>query len=174
MGVTLRPATLADAPLLRRWEREPHLIATLGDDDWQWETELGRDLPWRASLIAEVGGHPIGFLEIIDPAADEEQYWGDCGPGLRAVDIWVGDPGSLGRGLGTEMMTLALDRCFAAPDVTAVVIDPLFGNVAARRFYERLGFAFVERRWFGDDDTAVYRLERAVWAECRARLTPAP
>jgi len=80
------------------------------------------------------------------------------------IDSWIGEAAYLGRGFGTAMMTLAIDRCFADPTVTAILIDPLESNVRARRFYERLGFAFVERRRFGDDDCAVYRLDRARWA----------
>jgi aminoglycoside 6'-N-acetyltransferase len=44
--------------------------------------------------------------------------------------------------------------------VEAVVIDPRADNTRAHRFYERLGFRFVERRRFGEDDCFVYRLER--------------
>ena len=57
-------------------------------------------------------------------------------------------------------MRVALARCFVDPLVTAVIIDPLASNVRAQRFYERLGFVFVERRRFGDDDCFVYRLDR--------------
>jgi aminoglycoside 6'-N-acetyltransferase len=59
------------------------------------------------------------------------------------------------------MMRLALDRCFAEPAVSAVLVDPLAANVRAHRLYERLGFRFVERRRFGADDCCVYRLERS-------------
>ena len=82
---------------------------------------------------------------------------------LRAIDIWIGAESDLGQGHGTQMMRLALARCFAAPEVTAVLLDPLFSNERARRFYERLGFRFIERRRFGADECAVYRLERAHW-----------
>jgi aminoglycoside 6'-N-acetyltransferase len=61
------------------------------------------------------------------------------------------------------MMRLALERCFADPAVTAVLVDPLAANTRALRFYERLGFARAERRMFGEDDCYVYRLERQVW-----------
>ena len=43
------------------------------------------------------------------------------------------------------------------------LIDPLASNERAHRFYERLGFAFVERRQFGADDCFVYCLERSRW-----------
>jgi aminoglycoside 6'-N-acetyltransferase len=59
------------------------------------------------------------------------------------------------------MMALALARCFDDPSVSAVLIDPLASNTRAHRFYQRIGFRFLERRRFGDDECFVYRLERA-------------
>jgi aminoglycoside 6'-N-acetyltransferase len=159
--MTLRPATLADVDLLRHWDEQPHVVESDPNDDWNWEVELPHTPPWRAQLIAELDGRPIGFLQIIDPALEETHYWGDCAPNLRAIDIWIGEQSDLGKGYGTEMMRLAIARCFADPAVTAILIDPLLSNVRAHRFYERLGFRFVAPRRFGEDDCVVYRLERA-------------
>ncbi len=103
---------------------------------------------------------PIGFVQIIDPAREDSHYWGDVGPGLRAIDIWIGEEAYLGRDYGTAAMRAALERCFADASVTGILIDPLANNVRAHRFYERLGFRFVERRDFGGDDCFVYRLDR--------------
>jgi aminoglycoside 6'-N-acetyltransferase len=112
-------------------------------------------------LIAEVDGHAVGFVQIIDPAREESHYWGDAPAGLRAIDIWIGDAANLGKGFGTRIMEVVLDRCFADPAVSAVLVDPLAGNVRAHRFYERLGFRVVERRRFGEDECLVYRLARS-------------
>lgn len=159
--IILRPATIADLPLLRHWDEQPHVAASDPNDDWEWETELLHNPDWREQLIAELGGRPIGFVQIIDPAREETHYWGeDIGPNQRAIDIWIGEADALGKGYGTEMMRQALRRCFADPAVTAVLIDPLASNTRAHRFYERLGFRFVEERRFGEDDTFVYRLGR--------------
>jgi aminoglycoside 6'-N-acetyltransferase len=158
----LRPATTNDLALLRRWEQAPHVKAA-GVEDWDWENELGVFAPWREHLIAEVNGTPIGFMEIIDPALDESHYWGDSAPNLRAIDIWIGEAAYLGKGHGTRMMRMAIDRCFARLEVEAIVIDPLASNTRALRFYERLNFKPVGRRWFGEDDCMVYRLDRAHW-----------
>ena len=49
----LRPATPADVELLRRWDEQPHVVASDPNDDWAWETELGRLPDWREQLIAE-------------------------------------------------------------------------------------------------------------------------
>lgn len=159
----LRPATPADLALLERWDEAPHVVESDPNDDWGWADELARSPDWREQLVAEADGRPIGFVQIIDPALEDSHYWGDCGPGLRAIDIWIGETDALGQGFGTRMMEDALARCFAAPEVDAVLIDPLASNVDAQRFYSRLGFVFVEARRFGLDDCHVMRLDRAAW-----------
>lgn len=161
--IQLRDATLADLALLNHWDEQPHNILADPNDDWEWETELAKKPEWRQQLIAELDGRPIGFLQIIDPAQEETHYWGDVPPDLMAIDIWVGEEEDLGKGYGSVIMHLALERCFAHSNVTAVIIDPLESNIRARKFYERIGFQFVENRQFSDDRCAVYRLPREVW-----------
>jgi aminoglycoside 6'-N-acetyltransferase len=153
------------------WDSKAHVIAATGSDEpYDWASELPRDVPWREFLIAEIADVPIGILQIIDPADEESHYWGEIEGNLRAIDIWIGEEADLGRGYGTRMMTLALDRCFVDPAVKAVLIDPLASNIRAHRFYERLGFVIVERRTFGSDDCLVYRLTREDWRR-RKQLT---
>ncbi len=161
----LRPAKRDDVELLRSWDEQPHVIASDPDDDWAWEVELNRTPDWREQLIAEVDGRPVGFVQIIDPAREESRYWGDVPADLRAIDIWIGEEADLNKGYGTTMMQLALSRCFADPAVSAVLVDPLASNTGAHRFYERLGFHFIERRWFGEDKCLVYRLDRLDYAQ---------
>ena len=163
MAITLRAATMADLDLLKRWDEKPHVVESDPNDDWNWETELDRSVPWREQLIAEADGVPIGFVQIIDPAEEESHYWGDAPANLRAIDIWIGEEAYLGQGHGTEIMRMAIDRCFAPPEVTAIIIDPLVSNTRSHRFYQRLGFAPIERRSFGADDCLVHRLDRAAW-----------
>lgn len=113
-AMNLRPAAPLDLALLRYWDTKPHVVAARGNDDSpDWETELLRSPDWDESLIAESDGRPIGIVQIIDPARDETHYWGDVEAGLRAIDIWIGEEADLGRGYGTRIMRLALERCFA-------------------------------------------------------------
>lgn len=168
----LRRATPADQGLLERWHRQPHLKAALGDDDWQWAEELRRRPPWREQLIAEVDGRAIAFLQIIDPKREESQYWGCIEEGYRAVDLWIGEPDALGQGYGTQIMKLAIERSFAEPSVTAILVDPMETNVRAHRFYERLGFEYVVCRRFGDDSCFVFRLRRPGTAGRESRDRP--
>lgn len=138
-----------------------------GDDDWndwEWEIQLGRQVPWREFLIAGLDDRPVGFLQIIDCREEESHYWGDdCPDHARAIDIWIGEPDCLGKGIGTEMMSFAIDRSFSAPKCQHVLIDPMADNTRAHRFYESLGFKLLGPRRFGPDDCLVYQLTRADW-----------
>jgi aminoglycoside 6'-N-acetyltransferase len=150
-----------DFATLARWDEEPHIVESDPNDDWGWEVELQRQPAWREQWIAEAGGLPIGFVQIIDPSLEDSHYWGpDVPDHLRAIDLWIGEPAWVGRGYGTLMMQAAIDHCFSDPAVTAILIDPLASNTGAHRFYERFGFQFVEVRRFGLDDCFVYRLAR--------------
>lgn len=159
-SIKLRDAAPSDLSLLKHWDEQPHAIASDPNDDWNWEIELTRHPEWREQLIAELDGHPIGFLQIIDPAKEDSHYWGEVPSNHRAIDIWIGLPEDLGKGYGTVMMNLALERCFKDKNVEAVLLDPLETNVRAHQFYKRLGFRFIETRKFGDDACSVYRLDR--------------
>ncbi|SHF10812.1 aminoglycoside 6'-N-acetyltransferase [Fodinibius roseus] len=161
-NISLRIATPDDQALLEHWDKQPHVEAAAPNDDLDWEQELNRKSKWEERFIAELNGRPIGFLQIIDAAREETHYWGETEEGHKAIDIWIGEADDLGRGYGTEMMKLALDRCFSDPEVKAVLIDPLESNTKAHKFYRRLGFQFVERRRFGEDDCLVFRLYRDI------------
>jgi aminoglycoside 6'-N-acetyltransferase len=157
----LRDARLDDVPILERWDADPDVSAESGDDDaFDWAAEIPRVVPWREILVAEEDGRPVGVLQLIDAAEEESHYWGDVPPDVWAIDIWIGDAADRGRGIGEQMMRLALDRCFARPGVSTVLIDPLVRNESAIRFYERLGFVAVGERWFDTDHCLVMRFDR--------------
>lgn len=149
-----------DQELLERWDGQPHVIESDPNDDWNWSVELARAPEWREQLMAEVEGEPIGFVQIIDPRLEESHYWGEVESHLRAIDIWIGEEKHLGRGYGTQMMKLAIERCFSDRSVKGILIDPLASNRRAIKFYEKFDFVFVENRQFGQDYCHVMRLDR--------------
>lgn len=157
-SVTLREAVLDDLELLQRWAAEPHVNEGVPVNAWDFEGDLRETSEFRYPLIAELDGRPIGFMQLLDAAKEETHYWGNIEPGTWAIDIWIGEPDCIGRGYGSRMMRMAIDKCFDDHHATAIVIDPMADNTRAHRFYERLGFVFQERRNFDDDDCFVYRL----------------
>ncbi len=163
MSIGLRIATINDIDMLHHWDQLQHVIDSDPNDDWNWEEELANEPVWREQLMADLDGRPIGFVQIIDPAEEDSHYWGEVEPNLRAIDIWIGAKEDLGKGYGTVMMGLAIDRCFDKAEVTAILIDPLESNEGAIKFYQKMGFEFVEKRRFGEDNCHVYRLTREAW-----------
>lgn len=171
-ALTIRQTTLSDVPHLERWDLDPDVIACSTDDPGaeaafgsvKWAEEIAANGDMSCLYVAELDGRPIGAMQVIDPHLEPTHYWGEVEPNLRAIDIWIGAPEDRSRGMGATMMRAVIDRCFAA-GVDAIVIDPLAANTRAHRFYERLGFRFVERRRFGADDCLVYRLNRADWRQ---------
>lgn len=158
--IKLRPATIKDLDLLKNWDTKQHIIDCDPDDDWNWEVELNRRPEWREQLIAELNGEPIGFIQIIDPFHEETNYWKDVEENKRAIDIWIGEESNLNKGYGTAMMKLAIERCFRDKKVSGILIDPLKSNTKAHRFYERIGFEFIEERVFNSSECLVFELKR--------------
>ena len=168
--LNIRQASLDDVDMLYRWDSKPHVRAATSNDgstgfDAVWEEELRHREDGTEFLIAEVGGMPIGAMQIIDPALEQTHYWGDVATNLRAIDIWIGEEEYIGQGYGALMMRFAIERCFSEPQVEAILIDPLASNTRSHRFYRRLGFVFVEQRQFDEtSDCFVFRLSRDSWA----------
>lgn len=171
--LVIRIATPDDIPALDRWDRDPDVIACVTDDpnseqafvNADWAEEIAGNSDVTCYYIAEFNGRPIGAMQVIDPHLEPTHYWGEMEENLRAIDIWIGDAGDRNSGLGAAMMRAVIDQCFAAPAVTAIVIDPLKSNTNAHRFYQRLGFKIVGRRFFEQDDCLVHRLTRADWRQ---------
>jgi aminoglycoside 6'-N-acetyltransferase len=158
--VYFRTATPADIPLLDLWDQKPHVSASDPDDGWGWDRLLGGALAGLETYICEVEGRPVGVVQILDTFVDASRYWGDTGPGFRALDIWIGPEDALGKGYGTAMIHKALSMCFLDATVHTVLIDPLVSNTDAIRFYQRVGFVFLENRWFDESHCAVHRFTR--------------
>jgi len=161
--LNFRLAGPEDIPMLNEWNEKQHVKDAFGRDEmYDWEYELSGDRDSEEILIAEADSRPIGVVIIGDPA-QETHYWGDIEPNLRAIDIWIGDESELGRGYGTQMMQLALKRCFRTADVRAVILDTLIRNTRSHQFYERFGFRQIDRRTFESEECFIYRLDRDDW-----------
>lgn len=161
--IKLRSATINDLKLLKHWDTNQHVIDCDPEDDWNWEIELNRNPKWREQLIAELNKEPIGFVQIIDPYEEETHYWGEVEQNKRAIDIWIGEKENLNKGYGTIMMKQVIERCFENPNINGILIDPIKTNTKAHRFYERLGFKFLDERIFEDTLCYVYELKKSVY-----------
>jgi len=137
MGVPdyhLRAATADDAEFiysLRRGVYREHVIATWGQWDETWQRSYF-DLRFNpnGNQVICVAGRPIGHLE---------GRWAPDRLFLASIEL---DPAWQGRGIGTAIVVELLAQ--ARRRDLPMELQVLKVNQAARRLYERLGFAVIE------------------------------
>ncbi|MDH3496180.1 MAG: acetyltransferase [Gemmatimonadota bacterium] len=138
--VELIPLDVArDLPRLRVWLERPHVTRWWGDRD-EAMAAIRQHSPTDHALIA-VDARPVGYLCWQRPLPEELAAAGlsDLPADLIDVDILIGEPDSVGRGIGPQALTLLLDRLRAAGQ-TSVGIAAAAANPRARRAYEKAGF----------------------------------
>jgi GNAT superfamily N-acetyltransferase len=119
----IRVATEADSQLVQQ--------------HWQAFNAEVPDLPWREDDAAD-------FRPDVALLADEDGLAALTRQGERAwfVDVVYVRPEARGRGLGTELLRAAAEQ---VGEGATLELEVLESNEGARRLYERLGFATVER-----------------------------
>jgi len=137
---SLRPATEADLPMLRRWLRTPEVVRWWGDPEEQ-AVLLEGDLrePLMVMRIVQLDRMPFAYAQDYDVGSWPQPQFAHLPKGSRAIDAFIGEAGMIGRGHGSQFLRLlAIElRQQGAP---VVAIDPDLDNWRARRAYHRAGF----------------------------------
>jgi aminoglycoside 6'-N-acetyltransferase len=142
--------------LFVRWRNEPHVARWWTTDDDPTPTTFDRvvedygpraeDGSWVTGCIITVGDRPIGYVQLYpwSGAADEAREMGvpDV-EGSYGLDIFIGEPDMLDRGLGSRAVALLARHLFETQGATSVALLTPVGNVRAHRAYEKAGFRKV-------------------------------
>lgn len=157
-------AWLARPHVRRWWHHEPSAEAV--------ERDFGPGVdgidPTEYLLVLE-GERPIGMLQRYRIGDDDDALDTLARTGLitgpvadvMGIDYLIGEEGCIGRGLGTEMIRLAVaDTWRGFPAAAAIIVDVDQGNRRSWRALERAGF---RRVWSGElpsehtrDDSPVF------------------
>jgi ribosomal-protein-alanine N-acetyltransferase len=126
--LTLRPATVEDAPELARVDAQCF--------DRQWDApifaaECGREDAWVD--VFEVEDQLVGYA-VIRVVSDEAE--------LHRIGV---SPDRRRHGVGGDLLVIAIERARSAA-ATQLLLEIAEGNGAARRLYRRAGFEPVGRR----------------------------
>jgi len=140
MSLTCRPATIADLPFIIRLIVDDN-VAPTGDDaalanDACYTSALAAidTDPNQEMLVAELDGHPVGCFQLtFIPGLMRRGMWRGL---IESVHIL---PGHRNRGLGSQMMAWATERC-RARGCGMVQLTSNKQRLDAHRFYRRLGF----------------------------------
>ncbi|HKV28069.1 MAG TPA: GNAT family N-acetyltransferase [Candidatus Acidoferrales bacterium] len=146
---------LLDYRLMSKWLTDPRVL----------EFYDGRDNPLPLKQAAEkysprilssegvtpcfllYRGTAIGYLQY-DPVTEEVRASYDLGDsdvdGTYSMDLFIGETGYWGQGIGTQAVSLFLEYLFGIRAARKVVIDPHVDNFRAIRCYEKCGFRRVK------------------------------
>ena len=135
------PLAEADLPLIARWLDAPHVREWWGDPQAELANITAHlDDPQVDPYRVDLADRPIAYLQCYrvwpnPPAAFRDQPCGACG-----IDLFIGEPDCLGRGLGRAMIRQFVAWLFAVTDAPCVIIDPDPANRRAIRSYEKAAF----------------------------------
>lgn len=158
--VTLRPMRRSDLPLLARWLAQPHVERWWSGEPQDLEAVEAKYGPCidgedpTELFVVEEAGRPVGMIQRYRIADHPE--WASVLVGIVApeeaagIDYLIGEPDTLGRGVGTAAIAAAVPEVFAAYGVTAIVASVQQANRPSWRALERCGFV---RAWAGDLDS---------------------
>ncbi|MDX2259612.1 MAG: GNAT family N-acetyltransferase [Hyphomicrobiaceae bacterium] len=147
-ALTFLPVEARHLPIIARWMEEEHWRAWWGDP----ATELGyiRDMvegrdTSRPFLFA-VDGEPVGYIQYWFVGDHQSEAWIASNPWLALVpsdtlgiDMSIGRPEWLGRGVGSQVLRAFADELWAAGHRN-LIIDPDPANARAIAAYRKAGF----------------------------------
>jgi len=130
-----RPLTRANLPLLFEWHQRNHVLewwdAYTSIDALKADTLDGDARPF----LAYANDQPIAYIQ-----------WYPYDAGVVGIDQFIASADSIGRGVGTDLVSQFVELLFSDSTVRAVIVDPVLHNARAIRCYEKAGFRFVEKK----------------------------
>lgn len=141
--VRLRPATLADQPLMMKWRNDPAIAPSFFSPgppslevQQQWFEGLCRKKDESLWIIETGAGVAVGTVGLarIDLQAQRAEF-----------GRFLICPEEQGKGYGTEAARLLLKYAFEYLDLTCVYCEVFASNEAALAVYEKLGFIELGR-----------------------------
>lgn len=135
---------------LRDWLRRPHVSQWWGDPQLALESSLRHSPETCAVIVAD--GAPVGYLCWQTPPQDELETAGlaDLPEDLVDIDVLLGEPAAIGRGVGPIALGLLLARLREDPSVSVAGVGTSVSNERAIRAFEKAGFRLV--REFQDSE----------------------
>lgn len=137
-----------------RWRNSPHVRMWWDPDDppltreaaiEEYRSDIMPGSPSTACIV-ELGGQPIGFLQFYrwsSYASDAQEIGIDIDERSWGIDVFIGEPDQVGKGIGTRMVRLACDYLEAQDPASSIALLTEVDNAVAIRCYEKAGFTKI-------------------------------
>jgi aminoglycoside 6'-N-acetyltransferase len=145
------PLTEADLPLVAHWLAQPQVIEWWDSADQQLSRiERALHCPGIDPYRIDSEGRPLGYLQCYDVASHDSGLLPPQPAGTRGLDLFIGEPDCIGRGLGSALLRQFTAQRFADPALPRFILDPHTANRRAIRCFEKAGFTAagaIETPW---------------------------
>jgi aminoglycoside 6'-N-acetyltransferase len=148
MTIGFRPLSADDLPLVGEWLEREHVRPWWPPPPEGLAAHYGPALEGREPTdlyLILLGGRPVGLIETY-LVADYPEYDAvlHVGPGVAGIDLLLGEPDTIGRGIGPRVIgAFTRERVFASPDVRACVAGVDADNRRSLRAFAKAGFRAV-------------------------------
>ncbi len=153
--IAFRPLAEGDLRIMHEWLNRDHVAEwygvggvrrpTPGQVEARYGPRIRGEEPTR-SFLASYGGRPVGYIQtyLVDDYAENARDI-ELEPSTAGIDLFIGEPELVGRGLGAALLRKFLrEIIFAERRVAACVICPSPDNARAIRCYEKAGFRYLK------------------------------
>lgn len=143
--------TESNLPLLHNWFMQDYIFKLWPESrDFEiFKTKYLAKLKLDSTtfpFVAYYNRRPIAYIQYFrTDAYDQEQYPGvDIPVGSIGMDLFIGEPDCLGKGLGERLLRDFIDFVkLREPDCKLIIIDPAVDNKPAIKCYKKVGFKVI-------------------------------
>lgn len=142
--IFFRKIVSADFELLKKWQKEPHVVEFWGDSDkWEqpyeeyvYETNNGS----VEQFVIQFKQRPIGYFQYYWAARVGDGWWQDSDENTVGLDLYIGDSSLIGQGFGRLILEAAIKMLKARDGVKTIIADPCPENRRMIHILATLGF----------------------------------
>ncbi|PEM80304.1 GNAT family N-acetyltransferase [Bacillus pseudomycoides] len=96
--------------------------------------------------LVEYAGEPIGYIQIYPIDSEWKELYGyKEAQNIWGMDQFIGEPIYWNRGIGTELVQVAITYIIDELGAEAIAMDPRVSNERAICCYEKCGFQKIKR-----------------------------
>ncbi len=140
--ISFKSLSTSDIKQIYDWTQQPHVKKWWQDpEDWEEFKNKFEDKlisPDRACFVIYIENKSVGYIQTYQ--ANKFPEWTDQPDGTYGMDLFIGNPNFIGKGFGTEIVKLFVEKIFENSKATRIIINPDVNNIAAIRAYEKAGF----------------------------------
>lgn len=142
MNLRIREIAHDDLPLIEQWLRAEHVRGAWGDPAGNLHLLRSALAPGDGRAIIETDGRRIGLVLWQHPTREELDVAGlaDIPTSAIDIDILIGEPDAIGRGLGPKAIGLVAEKALSDPAVPFAMACVGVDNPVSQRAFAKVGF----------------------------------